>query len=119
MEEKDQMIKEYLVKRNKSKENREKVSKTCKEKRIKNLLKKRTCIHCSRTSDVINFAKKKRVRKSGTVMQIQNICITCQREINKEKSLRHYYNNKETINQKRKIKWHGRVRSVRKKKKMA
>lgn len=70
----------------------------------------RTCIHCSRTSLEIEFAKRTRRYKRGVVKQVQNICITCMREINCIKSLRSYWKHRDRINAKRRIKWKNRLR---------
>jgi hypothetical protein len=66
------------------------------------ICKIRTCVHCSRTTEQVEFSVRKRARNSGTYMQIQNICITCYRELNRMKSIRHYENNRDAVNLRRK-----------------
>ena len=61
----------------------------------------RTCIHCLRTSNDVEFYKRKRIRKCGTFVQYLNICITCQREQKAIRSFRNYHKNKEIISLRR------------------
>ena len=63
----------------------------------------RTCKHCGITEDLIDFFKRKRKRKHGYVMEKQNICMACKREMFSINTRRFYKNHPEKASEQHKL----------------